>query len=112
MSVDSILLAIAPELSSVPVERRNEIETLAALSVGAIFGDSRDLATAYLSAHMLASGGGAGYSGSVKSVKEGDLAITYADSGKTGSAYESTSYGLEFLRLRRENVFTATMRSF
>ncbi len=111
MTVQSTLLAIAPELSSIPPERMETIIGLATKSVGAVFGDSQELATAYLAAHMLTTGGGGGFSGAVKSVKEGDLAITYADNGKSGSSYTSTSYGMEFLRLRSECVFSARTRS-
>jgi hypothetical protein len=110
MTVDSTLLLIAPELSAVPVERREAMAELAAKSVGSVFGDDRELATAYLTAHMLTSGFGGGYSGAVKSTKEGDLAITFSDGGKSNSAYTSTSYGLEFVRLQRQNVFAARTR--
>lgn len=111
MSIDSTLLAIAPELSVIPVERREVIENLAALSVGSVFCDKRELATAYLAAHMLTISGRSGNAGSVKSMKEGDLSITYADGADMKNSYSSTSYGLEFLRLRSETVFAARTRS-
>lgn len=110
MTIDETLLLIAPELADIDSAVRNAMIELAALSVGASFGDKRDLATAYLTAHMFTVRGRNGVTGAVKSVKEGDLAVTYADSGTTGD-YSSTSYGLEYQRLSRSSILSARTRA-
>ena len=67
-----------------------------------------DLAHVYLSAHILKlwalwAVAGSAPTGALKSVKDGDLAKTYAisDAGASGDAsLASTAYGREFIRLR------------
>lgn len=105
ISVDDKLTAIAPEMCSVSVERRQVIIDMASGQVGTVFGDNRDLAIAYLAAHMLTMADRAGNSGPVSSVKEGDLAISYAAPQKGAESYAQTSYGAEFVRLRSQHVF-------
>lgn len=110
MTVDATLLLIAPEFTDVAQADREGIAALAALSVGTVFGDTQELATAYLAAHMLSiRQRAAGAGGSVKSLKEGDLAITYGGADMQG-ALNSTSYGQEYLRLRSQCVLTARTR--
>lgn len=110
MTVDATLLLIAPEFEALDSSIREGMATLAAQSVGTVFGASQELATAYLTAHMLTVRGRSGITGAVKSMKEGDLSLTYAEGGNTGR-YGSTSYGIEFMRLQKENVFSAITRS-
>lgn len=112
MAVDDTLLLIAPEMSAVSSADRAGVAALAALSVSSdVFGDQEELATAYLAAHMLTIRGRAGNSGAVKGLKEGDLSITYgSDSNGMNGEYSATSYGQEFLRIRKGVIFTARTR--
>jgi len=110
MTVDATLLLIAPEFEALDASIRTGMATLAAQSVGTVFGDNQELATAYLTAHMLTLRGRSGVGGSVQSMKEGDLSLTYK-SGMENSVLGSTSYGQEFKRLQRENVFAARTRA-
>lgn len=110
MTVDSTLLVIAPEHAGIDSADRTAVAELAALSVGTAFGNKKELATAYLTAHMLTMRGRAGAGGAVKSMREGDLGITYAGN-EASNDLMATSYGQEFNRLRRECVFAARTRS-
>jgi hypothetical protein len=109
-TTDSTLILIAPELASVDASDRIAMAELAALNVGDGFGDSKTLATAYLTAHMLTIRARNGISGAVESMKEGDLSLTYGDSGSDDN-YGSTSYGKEFIRLRRACIFAPRTRA-
>ncbi|MBC3540654.1 DUF4054 domain-containing protein [Rufibacter sediminis] len=108
MSVDATLLVIAPEMMAVDETRRLAVIDLAAKSVGPAYGDNRELATAYLAAHMLTTSGRGGNTGSVKSIREGDLSITYG--GGEGTGYQSTAYGIEYVRLTGLIGFAARTR--
>ncbi len=110
MSLDATLLVLAPELADITEADRAAVAQLAALSVGTAFGDKQELATAYLTAHMLTMRGRAGVGGSVKSLKEGDLSLTYSGS-MSDDALSNTSYGQEYCRLKAECVFSARTRS-
>jgi len=109
MTVDATLLLIAPELVAIDEADRTGVADLAALSVGSVYGDKQELATAYLTAHMLTMRSRAGVGGAVKSMREGDLSLTYA--GSEGNDLAGTSYGQEFARLKRECVFSARTRT-
>lgn len=111
MTVDSTLLVIAPEMADIDSAQRTAMADLAALSVGAVFGNQQELATAYLTAHMLTVSQRAGNGGAVKSLKEGDLNITYGDNAAGGDSLGSTSYGQEFIRIRKGKVFAARTRA-
>lgn len=111
MTVDSTLLVVAPEMAAVDGAQRTAMATLAALSVGAVFGNQQELATAYLTAHMLTVSQRAGNGGAVKSLKEGDLSLTYGDTAQTKDPMASTSYGQEFIRIRNGKVFAARTRA-
>lgn len=113
MTIDATLLLIAPELSSVDSEVRTAAAELAGRSVGTVFGDNRDDAIAYLTAHILTLRSRSGNGGAVQNVKEGDLSISYAgNSGMLGKhALGSTAYGQEYLRLRSQYVLSARTRS-
>ena len=109
MSVSATLDAIAPELVSTEANRKALIISLAEKQVGQVFGELRELAVAYVAAHMLtmtnrgAVGGAA--AGAIQRIKEDDLEVAYASTGDK-SPYASTSYGSEFLRLRKACVLT------
>lgn len=109
MTVDATLLVIAPEMAEVDSATRTAMADLAALSVGSVYGNKQELATAYLTAHMLTMRNRAGVGGAVKSMREGDLALTYA--GSEGNDLAGTSYGQELNRLKAECVFSARTRT-
>jgi hypothetical protein len=78
----------------------------AALSVNvSLWGIKADLGQAYLAAHLLTidKRGGSGAAGMVTSEKVGDLSRNYAapNTGALDPTLSATSYGIEFLRLRR-----------
>ena len=109
MSVDSTLLLIAPQFASIAVETREAVAALAALSVGPAYGPKQELATAYLTAHMLYVRENAVTGGAIKSRKEGDLAITYADNGV--GDYSASPYGVEFMLIGKMFGFSARTRT-
>lgn len=106
---DDTLLLIAPEFSTVDIARRSQVLCLAALRVSkSKFGDRYNLAVSYLAAHMLTVStrdGGGSVTGAVKSRKEGDLSVTYGGNDALSSDLSSTSYGQEYKRLIKENIF-------
>jgi len=110
MSVDSTLLLIAPEHAAIAEADRLAVADLAALSVGDVFADKKELATAYLTAHMLTIAGRSGSAGSIQSVKEGDLSLSYSKGEGSEDSLSATSYGCEFKRLRRSSVMSARTR--
>lgn len=100
MSVDSTLLAIAPELAAVDPTRRAAIISIVQGQVGENYRGRQELATAYLAAHMLTLGNRGGFAGAIQSEKEGDLARSYFKSDDN-SVYGSTSYGSEYMRIKK-----------
>ena len=75
------------------------------------WGNKSEWGIAYLTAHLLTllNRGGNGQSGPVTQEKVGDLSRTYAPtSAISNSDYASTSYGQEFLRLRK-SIFSTIM---
>lgn len=104
-AVLQILLDIAPEMAAEDEDRVTRTIALAASRVGKCFGDARDLAIAYMVAHILTIGARAGAGGPITSETEGNLSRSY---GATASknALMSTSYGQEFERLRQERCLS------
>jgi hypothetical protein len=99
MSQDSILLDIAPEMSSVSGDKRARILALASLQVNFGTGDIKDLAIAYLAAHMLTMANRSGAAGQIISESEGDLSRSFGNVSSV-NAYGQTGYGQEYVRLR------------
>lgn len=68
-----------------------------------VFGTKADFARLLYTAHLLtiSARGSSGASGPLTSEKVGDLQRSYASPGSVTDSLESTSYGLEFLRLRK-----------
>lgn len=83
-------------------------DALTQLNTSAWSSDQADLAHIYLSAHILKlwalwETSGSAPAGALKSVKDGDLAKTYANAsaGTVGdSSLSATAYGREFIRIR------------
>ena len=114
-SIDATLLIIAPWASSVAqATRYATIEIATALTS---FGCAqRDIAIAYLSAHMLslASAGRNGAAGQVTSEAEGDLSRSYGSVGGTTTDpyYAQTSYGLQYQQMMKSNILTPITRQW
>ncbi len=116
MTILETLLLIAPEFILIDPERLESFIELAECQVSeTVFGCSYKLAVAYLAAHMLAlserntNSGTNGQAGNVISKKEGDLALGYSLPSSLSSSegeLETTSYGIEYLRLRNLYVIT------
>lgn len=107
----TIFNALAPEFSDLDTAgqtRRDILAGVAASQISAsIFGTNYDAALALLTAHYLkknpAVGGSAGFK---TGEKVGDISISYENSSKSGSDLSTTSYGEQFIRLRKQSVMT------
>lgn len=114
MAVDTIQGIVVARMPSASGDSRlDDYEELAKMRVGACaFGDRYNYAVACIVLHMLAldarAGGEnvTGIGGEVKSEKEGQLARSYGSTGLSmaESDLATTSYGQEFLGLKKENV--------
>lgn len=109
MAVKDKLQLVAPELDALPTERVDGVIELAEDQVGQVFGRNRDLAVAYLAAHMLTVGLREGSGGAIASKKEGDLQVQFQGPPDT-AGLAATSYGQEYGRLKRLHVFTPRTR--
>ncbi|MFC3227336.1 DUF4054 domain-containing protein [Marinibaculum pumilum] len=107
MAPENILPIVAPELADTDPYRIAGAVELAGGQVGQVFGAKRDTAIAYLAAHMLTIAKRDGAGGVVTSQREGDLAVSFGAVGGVVGMTElhTTSYGQEFVRLRRATVF-------
>ena len=104
MTVDELLSTIAPDLVTLP----NKDGAIYIADSQAPQCKNRDLAVAYLAAHILATSKTNG-AGAVSGMSEGSLSLSFATSGKDNSL-SSTSYGNEYLRLTSACIFTARTR--
>lgn len=104
MTSNELLEIIAPDLSTLP----NKNGALLIAESQAPQCKNRDLAVAYLAAHILATSKTNG-AGAVSGISEGALSLSFATSGNNNSL-SSTSYGNEYLRLTSACIFTARTR--
>ena len=104
MTPSELLEIIAPDLSTLP----NKDGALLIAGSQAPQCKNRDLAIAYLAAHILATSKTNG-AGAVSGMSEGALSLSFATSGNNNSL-SSTSYGSEYLRLTSACIFTARTR--
>lgn len=104
MAVDPVLLDIAPEMTSVDTVKRLRVISYAKAQVGFGKGVVRELAIAYLAAHMLTISTRHGNSGNVNSETEGSLSRSFGGN-LSDDVLGTTSYGVEFVRLRRSCIF-------
>lgn len=110
MSIDTILLDIAPEMASVDPAVRARLISYATFQVGFKCNNNvKNLAIAYLTAHQYTLSQRAGVGGNITSEKEGDLARSFGGAASDPSGLGSTSYGMEFMRLK--NMFLLTPRT-
>lgn len=113
-SVDTILVIIAPETGTkFSQPQRYAVIEIATTMVGFGCGTTKDVAIAYLSAHMLTVSGRNGVAGQVTSEKEGELARSYGSiSDAAGTGFNLTSYGQEYLRMMNSNILTPITRQW
>ena len=104
MTIDELLSTIAPDLATLP----NKKGAILIADSQAPESKNRDLAVAYLAAHILATSKTNG-AGAVSGMSEGSLSLSFATSGNDNSL-SSTSYGNEYLRLTSACIFTARTR--
>lgn len=107
MTVESNLVLIAPQFSD--LTNLEDFINLAESLVGPKV-CQRDLAVAYVTAHLIELSNRKGTGGSVNSESEGSLSRSY--SNLSDSLLASTSYGLEYLRLLKKCGLFFTMRTF
>jgi len=107
------VIDVAPELSGESETRINRFIGLAKLSVSEdVWGAKADFATALLAAHYLTMATREGVGGEVKRKRIGEAEIEYGLTGggstSTDAVHELnlTSYGKQFLQLRRTLVIT------
>jgi len=107
ISTDSdMVIVVAPELEGTNTDRIDQFIEWAKNSVDeSVWGDNADYATALLAAHMLTVANKRGIGGETKRKKLGDTEIEFATMGAAGNQQPHeltvTSYGKEFLRVRR-----------
>ena len=104
MTPSELLEIIAPDLATLS----NKDGALLIADSQAPQCKNRDLAIAYLAAHILATSKTNG-AGAVSGMSEGSLSLSFATSGNSNSL-SSTSYGNEYLRLTSACIFTARTR--
>lgn len=102
----SFVIDVAPELSTQPDSRFERFIPIASSQVpSAVWGDQTDFAIALLTAHYM-SAFSTGGRGQVVSEKVGDLARSYANNTSSDDSLMSTSYGQQFVELRKTLVIT------
>lgn len=111
MSIDDILIDIAPEMADVDPAKRSRLISYASLQVNFKCNpDIKNLAIAYLTAHNYTLSQRGGVGGNITSEKEGDLARSFGGGISDPSGLGSTPYGMEFLRLKRMFILTPRTR--
>ena len=109
----SYFVTLFDEFKSVPGKKIDIYLTNASRRIDQdAWGDCYEEATAYLAAHLLVSGGGAGgaggaVAGPITSQSVGDLSRSYGqvNVGSAGDeTYATTKYGQMYLELRRECI--------
>lgn len=110
-TVIDYLYLIAPETKDIDDETLDAYIDIARLQTKLGCGNKRSLAIAYLTAHTIAlsTRNGSG-SGSVSSLKEGQLSINFAALANNRSLYGQTPYGIEYARLIKSNVMAVRNR--
>ena len=111
--------SLFPEFSAVSDQRIDNFVEIAKLSVAEkVWGSSFGTGVSYLTAHLLKRAGvgggvqgGTSNPGTVSSEKVGELQRSYALPNFSGGSAEdgllsTTSYGIEYLRLRRQVLVT------
>ena len=101
LSIEEILLAIAPEFSG--LDNTAIIAIANSLIAPSFCGDNRNTLVAYRAAHMIdVAQKYAGSSGGISTVTEGGASISYGNSKggtKGANGFSDTSYGRQYLEL-------------
>ncbi len=104
---------IAPEF--VTLDNKEDYISIADIQVtDSIIQEQRNLIVAYLAAHIATiSGRNAGAAGAISDLHEGNVSVSFNKSAtKNGFAGVSdTSYGLEYTRLIKSNIFAPRTRT-
>ena len=103
MTVDITFLgAVAPEYANFDETRFGILLPIAQSFVNYdLWGDSADYGVALMLAHMIKMSEREGQSGAVSSEKIGNYSANYAHNLQKNEELKATSYGLEFLRVRK-----------
>ena len=109
MTLKQTLLDIAPEMSNVDSSLRDRLLNYAQAQVGFGDGQIKNLAIAYLAAHIYTMSQRGGNRGALVNESEGDLSRGYKFLSND-TTYGMTNYGQEFARLKKMFVFSATTR--
>jgi len=112
MSIDTILTDIAPEMASVdPAVRARLIGYATLLVCFKCTPQIKNMSIAYLSAHNYTLSQRGGVAGNVLSEKEGDLARSFGGIVNDGTGLGSTTYGNEYLRLKKSFILAPRTRA-
>lgn len=109
MNLLQMLKDLAPELAVIDDAILNRYLSYASAQVKFGTGVQQQLAICYLAAHSYTVATRQGSAGNTTSVKEGDLAISFGG-GMTDAGFNQTSYGQEFVRVRRGCVLAPRNR--
>ena len=103
----SFLGYVAPEYVSLDAARFAILLPIAEEFIDdTLWGDKADYGVAMILAHMVKVSERNGKGGAVSSEKIGNYAVTYADNLQHDSELGSTSYGQEYLRVRKSLPIT------
>ena len=107
---------IAPELCGISDALFSLVLADVVVEVGTVFGRNQEKAQRYLAAHYLTLSNPGNVSrdpnvvGAISEKKTGDESVSYGKPGfltKSGSRYDSTSYGRVFESLKRSSIHPA-----
>lgn len=112
MSLDALLLNVAPELTNINQVTRDAFIGYATeiVQFGVTGSDSQNLAIVYLAAHLLTLTARSGVGGAITNQREGELSMSFEAIGDKGG-YEQTVYGRNYLMFRRMFVTGFTTRA-
>ena len=115
MTILTVLHDIAPKFTNNTVNLRFIDYAIPQVSVS-MFGASYELAVAYLTAHILEVANRAnisgGLAGIVSSVREGERAVGFTNPTINDVDLMTTSYGVEFVRLRKMYAIPVMVTSY
>lgn len=108
LTIEQILDAIAPKFAS-DANKQDHISLARLRTSTTCFGNKYNYAVALRAAHTLTltsnTNIGTGSSGSISSIREGDVSISYGSRGtSTGSDLDNTSFGQELQQLIKSNI--------
>lgn len=101
------VIIVAPEFANEDTARIDKFIQYAMLYIKSeVFGERYDFAIELMTAHLLTMSNRRGQAGAVTQKRVGDMSVSYAGGDSSDEALASTSYGNEYLRLRRINLVT------